>query len=121
MKIRVRCAVACLFLISFASCHAVACVTADTDLGGGGYETSAAADPCSVGVQTGHGPLQAADPNVVPAREYLSTWAGWASFSGGRILGTLVLLLAANRVEITNIHQYAPGIGSTVSVAGANV
>jgi hypothetical protein len=76
MKIRVRFAVTCLFLISFASYHAVACVTADTDLSGGGWETSAAADPCSGG-QTGHTPLQssrqAAGTNVASALGYSPT------------------------------------------------
>jgi hypothetical protein len=125
MKIRVRFAVTCLFLISFASCHAVACVTADTDLSGGGWETSAAADPCSGG-QTGHTPLQssrqAAGSNVASALGYSPTAGGWVSYSGRGILATLVLLLAANRVEITSVHLFgAPGMGLNASVTGARI
>jgi len=124
MKIRVRCAVACLFLISFASSHAVACVTADTDLSGGGWETSAAADPCG-SVQTGYGPSQssrqAAGVNVIAAHKYLSTWAGWASYFGRDIREALVSLLEAKRVEITSIHQDGPDIVLNVSVTGANI
>jgi hypothetical protein len=123
MKIRVRSAIACLFLISFASCHAVGCVTADTDLSGGGWETSAAADPCSSG-QTGHGVLLSSRPtagmNVVSAHKYFSTWGGWASYSGRGILATLFQLLAAKRVEITGVHQDVPEILLNAFL-GANV
>ena len=123
MKIRVRSAVACLVLISFASCHAVACVTAETDLSGGGWETSAAADPCS-SVQSGRGVPLSSGPTrtkIVAAHKYSSTWVGCVSYYCGDILTTLVLLLAPNRVEITSTHQDAPGVVLNISVTGANI
>lgn len=124
MKIRIRFAVACLFLISFASCHAVACVTADTDLSDGGFETSAAADPCSV-VRPSHGPLlssgQGAGINFILSHKYLPTGVSWASYSDRGILANLILLLTGNWVAIASIYQDPLGMGLDPSVAGANV
>jgi len=129
MKVRVRCAVACLVLITFTNCHALACVTADTDLGGGGWETSAAADPCTGG-QTGHGALvssrqsadtQASGTNVAVAQKYLSPWSDCGSFTGRSILAILVMLLPANRLVTTGIHHDLLGIGSNASVTQVNI
>jgi hypothetical protein len=50
MKVK-GCVVFAWLILGIFNQRAVACVTADTDLSGGGWETSAATDPCSLGAR----------------------------------------------------------------------
>jgi len=121
MTSRARSAVVCLFLISFGTYQAAACVTQGTDLSSGGFETSAATDPCSG--QFGHGPLlsSAGVPykNSVPVRRVSWIWKEWASNSCQGIV-SILLLLSANRCHISGLHQDMRGGGLNVFVTGAN-
>src|SRR5438270_13763615 len=119
MNVKVSLVLVSLCLINFPSPRAHACTTAGTDMSGGGWETSAAADPCSsvIGPTTLQGHINTSPAQVVPSgrRSYAASQPNFANHN--RLLPVLLLSLlplwfGLNRRE----PEFSRGVGTRAMV-----
>jgi hypothetical protein len=103
MKVK-GCVVFAWLILGIFNQSAVACVTADTDLSGGGWETSAATDPCSFGAR---GMLQGTTqfPRVPPLlkQDGVAQEFGWGEPISRPI--SLLLLVMASCFGLTRCNR----------------